>query len=70
MESKIVEIKEPVAYPKLMISEDKNIVVLFYELGRGQVVFSSSPVFSLGEYSESWRQSFYEDFHGTITITA
>lgn len=70
MESKMVEVNKEKPYPKLMINKAKDIVVLFSKSGCGQVVYSTSLAFTVGEYSDGWRDSYYEDFHGTITLTA
>ena len=57
-------------FPKLMINTSKDLVVLFYKEGYGQVVHTEGSNYYVGEHSQTWNSQVFVDFHGTITITA
>lgn len=62
---------EPKEFPKLMINKDKNTVVLFYKYGHGQVVYAKEGhPDRMGEHYNSWYMPAFDDFSGTITLTA
>ena len=59
-------------FPKLMIckTDTLSLVVLFENENKGVVVHTNSSVRYVGEISYSLNVDNFEDFHGTITLTA
>jgi len=57
-------------YPKPLMSNDKDIVVLFSEPGKGMVIWvSEGSKYKMGEYSDSWSMvCFKEDFNYRVII--
>ena len=62
---------ESYPYPKLMITEDKRIVVLFDNHGEGTVLHSSNPEdgWNIGEYNDVWDMSKFVNFNGEILLS-
>ena len=60
--------KKESVFPKLMISEGKN-VVLFEEPGCGVLLSSNIAIEALGYSSECWDMSHFLDFNGSITLS-
>lgn len=55
-------------YPKLMISNDNDFVVLFTDRGHGFVVHSSKGDREIGFVSVDWNMNIFEDFNGDLTL--
>ena len=54
-------------FPKLMINDDSDLIVLMTELGKGVVVRvdGHNPV---GCYVDCWIMDYFKDFNGTVTL--
>jgi hypothetical protein len=59
--------KKQKSFPKLMISNDGQIV-LFIIQSIGTVVYSNSNNCKVGYYSNAWNMDIYNDFDGEITL--
>ena len=60
------EVKE-IQFPKLMISEDGNIV-LFTELYVGTLVKGEAGMNIVGDHYDGWNMVNFHDYTGTITL--
>ena len=66
-----VEVKDSVSeikYPCLMITEEKDLIVLFVSSTKGICVMSDHPNFKVGEYSNGWAIDNFNQFDGEITL--
>ena len=66
-----VEVKDKVSevkYPCLMITEEKDLIVLFISSTKGICVMSDHPNFKVGEYSNVWCMMSFVPFDGEITL--
>ncbi len=59
-------------YPKIMINRDKDLIVAFSGLTQGAVLYSNTPDWKVGGYSDVWfdhrKSTYWTPFKGTITI--
>ena len=71
MKSQIVEVgsKKELGYPKLMKGTLTDVVVLFYEESKGQVVNGQCSDNYLGDNHIEWNMSHFKDFYGTISLS-
>ena len=66
----IVEDRQEMKYPKLMVSVDcSDRIVLFFAMGVGVVVVSHDKRWVLGHYSNGWNMTNFKDYNGSITLT-
>lgn len=56
------------SYPKLMLSTEKDFVVLFEVPSVGTVVHTTVKAYPLGYHSNSWVNRGFVDYNGTITL--
>ena len=71
METSFVKQAGPLPeWPRLMISGDEELLVLFSGLSTGMVIACSSRDCYVGEYSNSWEMNEFIPFNGSITIKA
>lgn len=59
-------------YPKLMISKERKLIVLFHRPSVGTVLTddgSSLAHYREGFYTDDWIMSQFKDFHGTVELT-
>ena len=58
------------SYPRIMRVVETGILVLFQSHTSGTVVHTTDHRYALpvGHYSTSWNMSFFEPFHGSVTI--
>lgn len=61
------EVKKIVPYPKLMISKDGDMIVLFARKNHGTVLWDEEV--EPGEHSTVWDMDQFEDYNGTITLS-
>jgi len=54
-------------FPKLMINNNNDLIVLMSHYGTG-VVVSGNEHNSLGHYSVFWSMDCFKDFNGTVTL--
>ena len=62
---------EVVEFPKLMMSNDSKIIVLFYNSTSGTIVYSNASAISThvpGYVSPDWREDEFKDYEGTLTL--
>lgn len=59
-----------VKFPKLMIREDEDLIVLFCEDGIGTVVsyLEKSTYWEVGEQYNSWEMDDFKDYSGDVTL--
>jgi hypothetical protein len=71
MKSQIVELrsKKVLGFPKLMQGTITDVVVLFYEKSKGQVVNGECSDIHLGDNYIEWNMSNFKDFNGTIKLS-
>jgi len=67
IESKRVESVTP-EYPKLMIHENGEFIVLFNDLVSGVVVESSGREWNVGESSTTWAQQSFKLYNGVVEL--
>jgi len=66
MKSTIVALKSEAEFPRLMVLQDTNQVVLFTAPRIGTVVAGDySPI---GHHSDGWNFGSFKDFTGTVTL--
>ena len=72
MKSKLSKKKAASEFPKLMISNDEDIVVFFTDSTSGMVVncdnASKPTAHSLGYYSPTWEYDQFEDYKGIVKL--
>ena len=62
---------EVVEFPKLMMSNESKIIVLFYNSTSGTIVYSNASAISThvpGYVSPDWREDEFKDYEGTLTL--
>ena len=55
-------------FPKLMISEDLETIVLFSEEKKGVVILDSRVEYKVGKYFESFNMEYFRDYNEPITL--
>jgi hypothetical protein len=56
------------SFPKLMISEDTQTIVLFNEEQIGVVVHPGTSTDYIGQVRETWDMDFFHDYNQPITL--
>jgi len=66
-----VKFKEKIDFPMLMFSKVSGNIVLFFELGKGTIVYigNDNKDWKFGQYVTGWSMSNFEPFFGEITLT-
>ena len=66
---KIVEEKKPLDFPKLMVTKDNVMVVLFTSISYGAVVYAKEKwEGQLGYISTNWDMEDFKDYEGRIIL--
>lgn len=69
MKCKVTPKKSTSEYPKLMINEYEEIIVLMINDEIGTVIHSNDDSWKIGDYEESWEMDGFKDFYGTIELS-
>lgn len=64
----VVESKAVSEYPKMMINDDR-LIVLFANESCGVVVDIGKSPYTLGIHSNGWDINRFKPFHGSVTLT-
>lgn len=63
----VVECKDRSEYPKIMINNSADIIVLFTDEAHGTIIHSLKNTY--GNYYDSWEIDSFKQFHGSVTLT-
>jgi hypothetical protein len=59
---------EPSSFPYIMQSTINELIVLFWDRGRGTVMSTGNSHYEIGYYSDGWEFSQFVPYAGTITL--